>query len=166
MAALTAREGEEIWQTTTDGTVWVQTTDGRGGSREVSVGGRTGAVLRIKTLDREIAQEAIFDIDADPFRNGLLKRVDADQNENENTSTDQAYTTEELLKVFSKSGNAFQSFVNKLNEVNVRRMKDIADSVDATQSQVAYLEKVIEEKYRKHGDTRTYREMMAQDGPR
>lgn len=166
MATLAAREGEEIWRTTTDGTVWVRVTDQRGTAREISVGGKAGAVLRIKSLDREVAQEAIFDIEADPFRNGLLKRADADQNEDEATATDQAFGTEELVKAFSKSGNAFQSFVNKLNEVNVRRMKDIAGSVDATQSQVAYLEQVTEEKYRKHGDTKTYREMMALDGGR
>lgn len=154
------RPGEELWETTTPGTVWVTVTDDRGREKQISAGGRVGAPLRIKTLDREINQEAVYEVESDPFRNGLLRRLDADQNEDEGTASDQALSQEQLVKLFAKNGNAFRSAVDKLNEINIRRMRGMADDLDVTTAQLAYLNEIIEEKYRKHGDTRTYRELM------
>lgn len=161
MPRMQTREGEEIWETTTDGTVWVSVTDDRGREKQISVGGRAGQRLRLKTLDREVNQEAIFDEEADPFRNGLLRRVDADQNSDEATATDQAFSPEQLAKLFAKNGNSFRASVDKLNEVNVRRMRALADDLEVSTAQLSYLEEVIEAKFRKHGDTKTYREMQA-----
>lgn len=161
MAAPRAREGQEIWETTTEGTVWVSVVDERNRERAVSVGGKVGSRLRLTALDREIVQDAILNSGSDPFTNGLLRRVDADQNLDPATSTDQAFSTEQLLVLFSKSGNAFQAAVRRLNEVNVRRMADMAEGVDASASQIAFLEALIEEKFRIHGSTPTYDEMMA-----
>lgn len=154
-----AREGEEIWETTTAGTVWVRTTDDRGKEKDISVGGKPGARLRIKSYDREVCQDAILTDGADPFTNGLLKRVDADQQDDPMTASDQVLTTDELMGVFKKSGNAFQSAVRKLNELNVRRLQEMAEALDATASQMSFLNEHIEENYRQHGDTPTYREL-------
>lgn len=154
-----AREGEEIWETTTPGTVWFTSTDDRGKEKSVSVGGAVGQRMRIKSLDREICQDRILEDASDPFTNGLLKRIDKDQNEEEQTTTDQAYTTEELMAVFSSTGNAFQAKVRKLNELNVRRLREVADAMDAKASQIAFLDEHIETTYRGGGDTPTYREL-------
>lgn len=154
-----ARQGEEIWETTTDGTVWVLTTDDRGKEKAISVGGKPGARLRIKALDREVLQDAILDDESDPFTNGLLKRIDADQNQDPQTASEQALSTEQLAEIFTKSGNAFQSAVKKLNELNVRRMREMAAALDASASQMSFLEEHIEANYRQHGDTPTYREL-------
>lgn len=154
-----ARPGEEIWETTTEGTVWVATTDDRGRTKDVSVGGKVGARLRIKTEDREIVQDAILEDGSDPFTNGLLRRVDADQNADERTRSDQALTTEDLMAIYDKKGNAFQAAVKKLNEFNVRRLREVAEGLDATASQISFLDTYLEENYRGGGDTPTYREL-------
>lgn len=154
-----ARDGEEIWETTTQGTVWVNTTDERGKEKAVSVGGKPGQRLRVKSLDREIMQDSILEDGSDPFTNGLLKRIDADQNEDPQTASDQALTTEQLMDVFAKTGNAFQSNVKNLNELNVRRLREMAESLDAKASQINFLDEHLETTYRQHGDTPTYREL-------
>lgn len=153
-----AREGEEIWETTTPGTVWVQVTDDRGKEKSVSVGGKPGQRLRIKSLDREVNQDAILEDASDPFTNGLLKRVDADQQLNPQTASDQVLTTEQLLETFKSSGNAFRSKVTKLNELNVRRLVEMAEAADASASQISFLREHVAQ-YRQEGDTPTWREL-------
>lgn len=156
-----ARAGEEIWETTTEGRVWVTSTDDRGKERAVAVGGKVGQRLRIASLDREICQDRILDDTSDPFVNGLLKRIDADQNADERTASQQALSTEELMSIFDKTGNAFQSAVRKLNELNVRRLREAADALDAKASQLAFLDEHLATNYKGGGDTPTYREMQA-----
>ena len=154
-----AREGEEVWETTVAGRIWVKVTDDRGRTKDVSVGPKAGSRLRIKTDDREVIQDAILEDKSDPFTNGLLKRVDADQNENPDTASEQAFTTEELAGFFEKTGNAFQAAVKKLNETNVRRLREMAEALDAKASQISFLDEHIEAHYRVGGDTPTYREL-------
>lgn len=156
-----ARDGEEIWETTTPGTVWVLVTDDRGKDKSVSVGGAVGQRLRLKSLDREINQDAILEDGSDPFTNGLLKRVDADQQQDPQTASDQVLDTEQLMAVFTKKGAAFNNAVGKLNELNVRRLAEMAEAVDASASQIAFLKEHIAEKYRLEGDTATWRELNA-----
>jgi hypothetical protein len=155
----TARPGEEIWETLVPGRIWVTTTDDRGKTKDTSVGPQVGSRLRIKSLDREVAQDSILDDASDPFTNGFLKRVDADQNLDELTASEQALTTEELVELFSKTGNAFQAGVRRLNELNVRRLREMAEALDAKASQISFLDSHIEENYRGGGDTPTYREL-------
>lgn len=163
------REGEEIWETTTAGRVWVQQVDKRGRERSISAGGKVGARLRITTEDREIAEERLSDPEQSPFRNGMLVRVDAgakvaaEAEEAANPGAfSQALSTEELMTGFAKNGNAFHSYVARLNEVNTRRMLDLAPVVDASVAQVEHLQQVIREKYRpaSEGPQPTYVEMQ------
>ncbi len=148
----TARDGEEIWETTTEGRVWVAMVDDRGRDVVKSVGGKVGDKIRIKTTDRQIMQD---NVDDSPFTNGLLKRVDAAATPEDNSP--QAMTTEELMVGFTKNGKAFHAWVDGLNEMNVRRMRGMAEEVDATASQISHLDAVIKTKYRIEGDTETYR---------
>lgn len=155
-----ARDGEEIWETTTAGTVWVLVTDDRGKEKSVSVGGAQGQRLRIKSLDREINQDAIMEDGSDPFTNGLLKRIDADQQLDPGTKSDQVLDTEQLMDIFKASGNAFQAKVKKLNELNFRRLYDMAEAADASASQISFLREHLTN-FRQEGDTATYRELTA-----
>ncbi len=157
-----AREGEEVWETTTAGRTFYSTTDNFGRVRESSVGGKVGAKLRIKTTDREYVQESCQNPDVDPFVNGMLVRVDEATKPEDNSP--EAMRVETLLVGFTKNGNAFRAFVDGLNELNTRRMRDMAEASDATVAQVAYLEEVIKARYRKEGDTPSYRQMK--QGPR
>ena len=153
----TAREGEEVWETTTDGRVWIPL-DVRGREQAVTVGGRAGSRLRVRAIDREIAQDRC--LDDDPFTNGLLKRVDADQQSDPRTASPNVLSTEDLMVGFSKNGMAFRSFVDKLSEFNARRMAEMAEMVDGSTSQVSYLREVVA-RFKVEGDTPTYREMRA-----
>jgi len=155
-----AREGEEIWETTTAGTIYIQQTDAKGRVKRNRIGGREGTRLRISKTDREIHQDQCGPDNC--FTNGLLIRVDARaEEEQEETGSPHQLSTEELMAGFARHGAAFTAFVDALAELNVRRMAAIADSVEATVAQVSYLNKVIVERFRVHGDTPTYREMKA-----
>lgn len=156
-----ARDGEEIWETTTPGTVWVLVTDDRGKEKSVSVGGAPGQRLRVKSLDREINQDSILEDASDPFTNGLLKRIDADQQLDPQTASEQVLDTEQLMAIFTKSGAPFQAAVRKLNELNVRRLAEMAEAVDATASQIAFLKEHVVTTFRQEGDTPTWRELNA-----
>lgn len=156
------RNAEEIWESTIPGRIWVTTVNARGTRKDISVGGREGARLRIAKIDREITQEQIVDPLNDPFLNGMLRRVDADQNKVPETKTDQALSTEDLVTLFAKDTPAFQSAVDALSEVNVRRMLSIAKDVDATMSQQQYLKDSVQRRWPiTSGDTETYRELKA-----
>lgn len=161
---LLTREGEEVWELTVPGTVWVEVTNDRGKAVPMRVGGRPGARLRIGTEDRIITQERIVDREFDPFVNGMLCRIDADQQVDAKTASVDALTTEDLMKVFSKSGRAFQVAVDKLNQTSVRRMNEMAEDVDATASQIAYLKTSIETRWPIGGDTKVYREIKGLPG--
>jgi len=142
-----AREGEEIWETTTEGLVWVPIVDTRGREKQVKVGGRVGSRLRIATEDRELAEERLQDPLASAFRNGMLVRVDSRAGDHADADYDQGQeiTTEALVKAFAtKNGNAFHAFVDGLNELNTRRMYEMAAAVDASVAQVTYLQGRVE----------------------
>src|SRR6185437_14101277 len=98
-----AREGEEIWETTTEGLVWVPIVDTRGREKQVKVGGRVGSRLRIATEDRELAEERLQDPLASAFRNGMLVRVDSRAGDHADADYDQGQeiTTEALVKAFA-----------------------------------------------------------------
>jgi hypothetical protein len=153
------RPGEEVWETTTDGTVWYTITDERRVVHERSAGGKAGTRLRIKTTDRMVNMDAVGYGRKGVFENGLLVRIDSGVQDEPNSPD--ALSRDDLLVGFAKNGNAFRSFVDKLSELNVRRMKDMAEEIDATASQIAYLKQTVTEKFVIQGDTPTYREIKS-----
>lgn len=160
LQAPVTREGEEIWATTTGGVVWVPVVDARGRENVIRVGDFAGSELRISTIDREVAQSRVRPVGTDPFRNGMLKRIDADQNLVPETASTQAVSTDELTAIFAKNGNAFRSAVGQLNEHNVRRLNDLAEPMDATASQSAFLRELIES-YKPKVDEASYRDLTS-----
>jgi len=61
----------------------------------------------------------------------------------------------------SFSGRKFENEVNKLGEIPIRRMLEMSDDVDASVSQVAYLNKQIAERWPVGGDMPSNREARA-----
>lgn len=142
---------DEVWETTTAGTVWVIIPDSRGDMRQIKVGGRRGAKLRIATEDRIWNQERVADERHDPFTNGLLAQLSGPKPEPKPSITqdpqpapvEQALATDKLVAIFAKHGNAFHSAVRGLNEVNLRRLRELAPEVDASVKQVELIEQLL-----------------------
>lgn len=143
----------ETWEITTEGRVWVRVTQytrhGQPQEKDVSVGPkRPGQKLKISQADREANQEMISDEALDPFRNGLLVRVDADQQANPRTASTDAVKTEDLMAIFDLKDAAFRDAISELGQIPIRRLREMAPHVDASMSQVAILDEVIDERYR------------------
>lgn len=140
----------EVWEVTTAGQIWVQTTTftrhGQPLLKDVSVGpNKIGAKLKISVADRLMNQEQIQDAHNDPFINGLLVRSDGDQQAVPETVSEAAIPTKDLLGIFAKSGMAFQSAARKLPEIPLRRMRELANDVDATAKQVEFLDSLLDD---------------------
>lgn len=151
------RPDEEVWESCVKGRVWVEITDARGMPKVTSTLG-VGARLRITAEDRQRNQERIVDIQGDPFINGMLRRIDANQSEDPTTDSPQALADEDLKMVFTLEQAAFEEYVSELNELNVRRMKDMAP-VNASVLQDKFLDEQLQTRWPIGGDTPTYREM-------
>lgn len=161
--SMRVRPGEEIWEGTTASTVWVEASDEKGRTKSVMV--RGFGRLRITAEDREINQEMCVEPDLDPFLNGLLIRVDSDQQEVDGTKSTDAKTTEELVDIFAKPTAEFEAEVASLGEVPVRRMLVMAPDVDASIGQVDFLRRSIETRWPVGGDVPSYRELKQLDTP-
>jgi hypothetical protein len=151
--SLVAKDGEEVWTITTAARVWLQKTaytrTGHPIVQDFSIGPRkAGTQFKILTSDREMNQERTGQDGLDPFRNGLLVRVDADQQLDDSTASEDALSVDDLLVMFGKSGNAFVSAVKKLGDVPLRRAREMADAVDASASQVRALDEAIQVRFR------------------
>jgi len=110
---------------------------------------KSGQKLRISRADREMNQENVSDPKFDPFVNGLLVRVDKDQNLDKKTASTDAVSTKDLLAIYELKGDAFRIEVSKLGQVPIRKLREMAEAVDAAVSQIAILDEVIAERYRK-----------------
>lgn len=144
----------ETWEITTEGRVWFQTTVynrfGQPQDKDVSLGPKKmGSRIKISQADRERNQEMVQDAAFDSFTNGLLVRVDADQNTNPKTASTDALSTADLLGIYEKKDAEFRQAVEALGQVPIRRLREMAEAVDASMSQVAILDEVIESRYRK-----------------
>jgi hypothetical protein len=158
---------DEVWETTTAGTVWVVIPDSRGDMRQIKVGGRRGARLRIATDDRVWNQERCVDEKHDPFTNGLLAQISGPKPEPrpaitqdpEPNKVDQSLSTDKLVAMFAKHGNAFHSQVRGLNELNLRRLKELSAEVDASVKQVELIDQLLEA-YKPGGQQGIYAELQ------
>ena len=151
------RPDEEVWESCVKGRVWVEITDHRGAPKVISTLG-VGARLRITAEDRIRNQERVRDPQGDPFINGMLVRVDQDAQLDEYTESSQTHSDEDLKSIFELPQEAFEEYVKELNEINVRRMKEMAP-VHASVLQDNFLTEQLQERWPIGGDTPTYREM-------
>lgn len=155
---LATRPDEEIWESCVKGRVWVEVTDYRGAPKVVSVVG-VGSRLRITTGDRQRNQEALRNPQDDPFINGMMRRIDGPAESDEYTTSAQTHSEEDLQGVFALEQAAFEEYVAELNELNVRRMKEMAPTY-ASVLQDKFLTDQIATRWPIGGDTPTYREMQ------
>lgn len=149
--AVRTQPGIEVWEITIEGAVWIPVLDTRGNEKQVKVGPRKGARLRIKTADREASQDRVLYEGSDPFSNGVLVRIDGEYGERRTTETDLeggAYTDEVLAFVMEKTGPAFEAAVRSMEERGVRALKNYALAHDGTVSQLKFVQEEIDEKYK------------------
>jgi len=152
-----SRPDEEIWECTIPGRVSMDVSNDRGGTKHISVVGN-GKRLRITTIDRERAEEVIREGQNNPFRNGMLVRIDANKGEHV-PSTDEL-SDDDLKVMFDLDNETFEAMVPELSEVNVRRLKALAKAVDARQAQVEFLTTYLEENYAIGGTVPSWEEMQ------
>jgi len=158
---ITPGEGMEVWISQIAGQIGVEITRDRGrNTRETVIVPGYGR-LRISEADRILAMELCIVPEVNCFTNGMLVREDADQNADVRTMSIDALTADQLVKIFSFSGRKFENEVNKLGEIPIRRMLEMSDDVDASVSQVAYLNKQIAERWPVGGDMPSNREARA-----
>lgn len=149
---------EEVWETTGQGWVHVRVTGVDGKPRSIKAGGRPGQKLRLSEYDRLMNEERVLDDRVNPFSNGMLLKVspiDEDAPFNPNH-----LSVDAMVELFTVTGPEFNTRVDELNEYNVRRLIEACDELDATNSQVQYLAKVLAQKWPIGGDTPMYRELQ------
>jgi hypothetical protein len=113
--------------------------------------------LRISEYDRVMNQERVLDDKADPFTNGMLIKVSPVVEEEANPNH---LPAEEIVALFTITGPEFNTRVDGLNEYNVRRLIELCDDLDATNSQSQYLAETLAKKWPIGGDTPMYRELQ------
>lgn len=148
----------ETWETTTAGGVWIYTVSDQGVEKKRRIKGPSGTQFKVKTRDREYHSDHFVDPKRDPFLNGTFKHVGAPAgkpNPPEGYDEAQALSDADLHELFkSKSGNAFQAAVKKLDERNVRRMAAMVEEGDlASVAQANFLQKYIEMTFRAGGES-------------
>lgn len=151
-----AREGEEVWAVQVPGAIHLKTTShnrfGQTVEAEMAIGpNRVGHHFRIKTVDREENQARCYDPKLDPFRNGMLVRIDGDQQADPATASPDALGTEELLDIFDLELEDFKARVQDLGEVTLRRLAEVGEAMDCSHKQITYVRDLIEERYTKGG---------------
>jgi len=145
----------ETWEKTIPGGVWVLTVDHVGNEKPKRLKGPSGFRFRVHPREREAVSAKYAFPEQDPFRNGILKPVSLTPDEVDERVPDhdseQALNNEDLVALFAKSGMAFHSAVKKLNEVNARRLLDLAgENAEAvTTAQKEFLEKHVAENFLK-----------------
>ena len=150
-----SRPHEEIWELTCDSRVSMEVSNERGGTKDITAQGK-GQVLRITTIDREMAEEVVREPGLNPFRNGMLIRVDAG---NHRPSPDEL-SDEDLAAMFGLDNDDFENVLANLSEVNVRRLKAMTVQADVKHQQVQILTAFIDEHYRVGGPMPSYNEMQ------
>jgi hypothetical protein len=150
-----SRPHEEIWELTCDSRVSMEVTNERGGTKDITAQGK-GQVLRITTIDREMAEEVVRDAALNPFRNGTLVRVDSGPHQ---PSPDEL-SDDDLAAMFDLDNDDFQAVLPNLSELNVRRLKAMTVKADVKHQQVQLLTEYIDDHYRVGGSMPSYDEMQ------
>lgn len=145
----------EIWELTLPGRVTMTVTNSRGRPQQISAKGK-GQRLRVTAEDRQIAEEGIRNPDNNPFRNGKLVRIDAKDHQ----PAPDELSDPELQAIFELDQQDFQETVRALGEVNIRRLKSMFAEVDASKSEIDFVNELIEERYAIGGSMPTYDEMQ------
>lgn len=158
---------QEMWECTTEGSVWLWVTDARdGGYRKQKFGGPTGGTKRVRITidDRRYNQELVIDQEpeADPFRNGLLRLVS--KAVVPDIDSEAHLTDEELAGLLEmRDLEVFQEAATSIKrELPLRRLKAMAET-RGTQEQNGYLDELLRERYPIGGTQPTVQEMIDEE---
>ena len=143
---------EEVWAIQVPGSVSLRVTQfNRFGqpTEAIMVMGpnRAGQQFRIKSVDREENQARCMAPEGDPFLNGMLVRIDADQQGVPETASTDALSTEQLLEIYDLDGEHFQSRVQALGELPLRRLAEVGVTMDCSHLQITFVNDLIAERY-------------------
>jgi|GEM_PF-3568551 len=154
------KEGEEAWAIQVPGSVSLRVTTfnrfGQAVEGMTTIGpNRVGHTFRIKVEDREENQARCVDPTFDPFLNGMLIRVDGDQQQVEATASTDALSTEQLLDIYELAGAKFNTRVKALGELPLRRLAEVGESMDCSHKQIEFVRNLLTERYTKGGPQTT-----------
>jgi hypothetical protein len=150
MANMKAREGEEVWEMQSEGTVCLLVTGynrfNQPTERDLIIGpNQSGRQFRITAIDREYHQQVCVDASVDPFRNGMLVQRDGERDEE--VASDDALDLEGLVAILEmEDAAAFEERVKRLGEFPLRRLQEVAEMYDSPQSRVDLINVLVEEK--------------------
>jgi phosphatidate phosphatase APP1 len=114
----------------------------------LTVGPRArGRRFLITTDDRKDNQRKMGSVDHDPFKNGMLLRVDEDQQAEPETASEAALSDEGYLEILDLDDAAFQTRVTGLSEVPIRNLRDMAEGAGASHTKVAWLDEHMRERF-------------------
>jgi len=146
----------EIWELTIPGRVTLEVPNPRGRPQTITALGK-GQRLRISTYDREIVEEGVRVMDNNPFRNGMLVRVDKSA---EHAPSNEELSDADLQAIFELGQDDFRATVTELGEVNVRRLKAMVGEVDASKSEIEFIDELIADRWPLGGSMPSYDEMQ------
>lgn len=159
---MAATKVREIWESTIPGRVSLTIENSQGRPQTISIIGK-GSRFRIAETDRELAEEVVRQKGNNPFRNGMLVRVDDGKG---HAPSPDELSDDDLKAIFTLDQSDFQATVRELGEVNVRRLKAMVVEVDASKSEMEFIDELIQEKWPIGGSMPTYEEMQPSAPPR
>lgn len=147
-----AARGFEVWQMQIPGTIHLRTmVPNRFGQLvedTLTVGpNRVGHQFRISHEDREDNQQHVADSAYDPFRNGILARIDVDQQTVPETASINALTTEQILEIFDLTQDTFEEEIKRYAEIPLRRMIDVGERMDVSHRKIDAISRLVDERY-------------------
>lgn len=142
----------ETWEMRVEGTIYLNvlkaTRFGAVIETQLKIGPkRKGMRFDISVEDRRDNQRRIVDAEQDPFRNGMLTRVDADQQAQAETQSEAVLTPDDELTILELPEDQFRAKVATLPEVPVRNIRGIAEAAGASHSKVTWLDDHIRERF-------------------
>lgn len=145
-------EDKETWEMRVQGTVYLRvlkaTRFGAVIEDELKIGPRRkGHRFEISAEDRRDNQRRVADAAHDPFRNGMLQRIDADQQAVEETKSDATLSSDDELEILDLPDDEFRARVSELSEIPVRNIREIAEAAGASHTKVAWLDEHIRERF-------------------
>lgn len=151
---------EEVWAIQVPGSVSLRVTQNNRFGQPVEANlvmgpNRSGQQFRIQTIDREENQARCMTKSLDPFLNGMLVRIDADQQLDENTASSDALSTEQLLDIYDMKMTDFKVRVEALGELPMRRLAEVGESMDCSHLQITFVRELIAERFARGGPQTT-----------
>lgn len=158
------KKAQEIWETTTGGTTFVNVRDPRNpeGWTRKKVGGRGSKRITVTVEEREFNQELVAyeNQHLDPFTNGLLVRISpktVERGANE-------LTDDQLIEVLKGSDDAAfeQTLQGMTSEVNIRRLLDLSKK-HASMLRYEVIRDLVDDRYSVGKMSKVVREALADD---